>query len=181
MAIAEATNLPVGYSDHLEGQDAAVYLPSWGCCLFEKHLTYDRNAAGPDHAASLEPEGFNNYSNFVHLGTGCGTQLPLDTKVPHLQRGEFEKERIGLDFSRDQLVGRIEKVVLDCERDVREVSRQSIVSTQELLAGDVLTREMLTIKRPGTGVPPFLIDEMIGRRVVRDVEIDVPIVREDVE
>jgi len=181
VAISEATNLPVGYSDHLEDLDAAVYLPSWGCCLFEKHLTYDRNAAGPDHAASLEPEGFNNYTKFVQIGTGWGIQFPLDTKVPHLQREEFEKERTDLNFNRDELVGKLEKTVLDCERDVREVSRQSLVSTRALRAGDVLTREMLTIKRPGTGTPPFMLDELIGRTLARDVEMDVPIVREDVE
>lgn len=181
VAISEATNLPVGYSDHLEGQDAAVYLPSWGCCLFEKHLTYDRNAAGPDHAASLEPESFNNYSNFVHLGTGRGTQFPLDTKVPHLQREEFEKERTDLNFNRDELVGKLEKTVLDCERDVRQVSRQSLVTTCPLVSGMPITHDDLTIKRPGTGLPPYMLEELIGRRVVRDVEMDVPIVREDVE
>jgi len=179
VAISEATGLPVGYSDHLDGLEAALYLPNWGCPLFEKHFTYNRNAAGPDHAASLEAEGFNNYANFVHLGTGWGIQFPLDTKAPRLQREEFEKERSDLNFSRNELVGNLEKTVLDCERDVREVSRQSLVTKQSLSAGDVITSEMLTIKRPGTGLPPYILDDLIGRTLARDVEVDVPLVEED--
>ncbi|MEO1237603.1 MAG: SAF domain-containing protein, partial [Planctomycetota bacterium] len=32
-----------------------------GACVVEKHLTHDRGAAGPDHAASVEPEGLAAY------------------------------------------------------------------------------------------------------------------------
>lgn len=181
VAISEATGLPVGYSDHLLDLDAALYLPRWGCCLLEKHLTYDRNASGPDHAASLEPFSFERYAHLAHSGAGRGTHFPLDTNVPPMRRAEFERDRHVLNFSRAHLVGNIEKVVLDCERDVRHVSRQSLVSTKPLREGETLTREMLTIKRPGTGLPPFMMEEMIGRRIAREVEADTPIVREDLE
>ncbi len=150
-AIHRATALAVGYSDHTPDVGTGAVAAKAGACLLEKHLTYDRKAQGPDHAASLDPIGMAGY---VAAAMGAVCPTPAGSGI---------------------------KSVLDCERDVREVSRQSLVSTRVLRTGEVLTREMLTIKRPGTGLPPFLMNEMIGRRVVRDVELDVPIVREDVE
>ena len=54
----EALGLPVGYSDHSTGIEAALAAVSLGATVIEKHLTLDRKLPGPDHAASLEPEDF---------------------------------------------------------------------------------------------------------------------------
>lgn len=150
-AIADATGLVTGYSDHTSGIETGSHAVKVGACLLEKHLTYDRQAQGPDHAASLEPREMARY---IHAARTARC-------ISHS--------------------GAIFKQVLDCERDVREVSRQSLVTTRALRSGETLKLDMLTIKRPGTGLPPYMLDEMIGRRVVREVEMDVPIVREDVE
>ena len=49
--------VPVGYSDHTRGIAISVAAAALGACIVERHFTLDRTAAGPDHAASLEPEG----------------------------------------------------------------------------------------------------------------------------
>lgn len=54
----EALGLPVGYSDHSTGIEAALAAVSLGATVIEKHLTLDRTLPGPDHAASLEPAEF---------------------------------------------------------------------------------------------------------------------------
>lgn len=194
-AIAEATQLPTGYSDHTLGYQAATIAVSFGACILEKHITDDRHRPGPDHAASLLDHLFHNYVE--HANSGTRMQEYVNKAIadgindwPRDLEGKIRVKKYATDEMQPHPgwtgiynvhVSDFAKRVLDCERDVREVSRQSLVSTRALRAGDVLTREMLTIKRPGTGIPPFMIDEMIGRRVVRDVEMDVPIVREDVE
>lgn len=71
------------------------------------------------------------------------------------------------------------KEVLDCERDVREVSRQSVVSTRAIAPGETITRDMLTIKRPGTGILAYRLDEVVGSVAKRAIEADVPVVEED--
>src|SRR5690606_37139324 len=40
-----------------------------GACVIEKHLSYDRHAQGPDHAASLDPQGFDQYVQLIRQAT----------------------------------------------------------------------------------------------------------------
>lgn len=54
--IKEGIGISVGYSDHTPGIEAAVAAAALGAEVIEKHFTLDRNMAGPDHKASLEPD-----------------------------------------------------------------------------------------------------------------------------
>jgi len=49
----------------------------------------------------------------------------------------------------------------------REVARRSLVAAQAIAPGTVITREMLTAKRPATGIPPTLVDLVVGRTARR--------------
>ncbi|MFA4955701.1 MAG: N-acetylneuraminate synthase [Candidatus Methanoperedens sp.] len=53
--MAEAFNVPVGYSDHTPCIVVSVAAAAMGACVIEKHFTLDKNLPGPDHKASLEP------------------------------------------------------------------------------------------------------------------------------
>lgn len=51
--IGEITGRRVGFSDHTIGITAASAAVALGAVAIEKHVTYDVNAEGPDHRASL--------------------------------------------------------------------------------------------------------------------------------
>lgn len=55
--------------------------------------------------------------------------------------------------------------------------RKSIVAARDIAAGDLLTEDVLTTKRPGTGISPMLWDSVIGtvatRAFARDEEIEL--------
>jgi N,N'-diacetyllegionaminate synthase len=57
-AMARDLGVPVGYSDHSLGIEAALAAVALGAVAIEKHLTLDRSLPGPDHTASLEPAAF---------------------------------------------------------------------------------------------------------------------------
>jgi N-acetylneuraminate synthase/N,N'-diacetyllegionaminate synthase len=63
--MSEQLDVPVGYSDHTMGVETPGLAVIAGARILEKHLTLDRTLAGPDHAASLEPDAFARCVAFV--------------------------------------------------------------------------------------------------------------------
>ncbi len=64
------------------------------------------------------------------------------------------------------------KCPADGEKITRVNNRKSIIVSASLPDGHVLGREDLAIKRPGYGIEPKYIEQMIGRAVCRDIEQD---------
>ncbi|MDY7108762.1 MAG: N-acetylneuraminate synthase family protein [Planctomycetota bacterium] len=85
------------------------------------------------------------------------------------------KEYVRLAHRAWTMRGPIEKRVSDAERDVREASRQSLTATRDLPAGHTLTREDLAIKRPGTGISPARLGEIVGRTLACAVKANMPL------
>ena len=126
----------------------------------EKHVTLDRSLPGPDHAASITPDDLAKaVRRLKEMRARCG-RLPTAAEVC---------EKFGWNAAD------VCKQVLPCERDVRRVSRQSIVLTRAVRAGERLTEEFVAYKRPGTGIEPFRLASAIGRVFVEDVEADTPV------
>lgn len=81
--IRAAFGLPVGFSDHSEGHEAAVAALALGATVLEKHITLDRTMPGPDHAASLEPAPFGAMVKAlrnVEAGLGDGLKRPQEAE-----------------------------------------------------------------------------------------------------
>jgi sialic acid synthase SpsE/sugar phosphate isomerase/epimerase len=67
--------VPVGYSGHERGIAVSTVASALGANIIERHITQDRTMEGPDHAASLEPQGFQKMVRDIRqvamaLGTG---------------------------------------------------------------------------------------------------------------
>ncbi|MEK6798625.1 MAG: N-acetylneuraminate synthase family protein [Planctomycetota bacterium] len=58
------------------------------------------------------------------------------------------------------------------EQQVRQVARKSIVAAASITAGTRLNASMLTLKRPGTGIPADAFDRLIGRTTAVDIPGD---------
>ncbi|HVT80840.1 MAG TPA: N-acetylneuraminate synthase family protein [Phycisphaerae bacterium] len=76
--------------------------------------------------------------------------------------------------------GPFAKRPLGVEQAVREQTRQSVVARTDLNAGTLLTREMLTVKRPGTGIPAADLDRVIDRILTRNVAANATLAWADV-
>ena len=56
------------------------------------------------------------------------------------------------------------------ELNTAGVARRSLVAARFIPAGAVLTADMLDILRPGTGLPPAMRSQLLGRHVHHDIE-----------
>lgn len=78
--LADALGLPVGYSDHSEGAVAAVAAVALGARVIEKHITFDQDAEGPDHRASMTETAFADYVRQIRM---VESMMGDGIKAPH--------------------------------------------------------------------------------------------------
>lgn len=89
--MARELGVPIGYSDHSLGIEAAIAAVALGATAVEKHLTLDRTMAGPDHAASLEPQEFGQMVRGIRrvaamLGDGVKAPRPEERDAARVAR-----------------------------------------------------------------------------------------------
>ena len=101
----------------------------------------------------------------------------LDKTLPgndHYHAGEPEDFKKAIDNFKwiETILGSGIKTVLDCEKIPRREARRSLVLTRSMKAGEVIKKEDLMPKRPGTGISPVYTDIVVGRKVVRDLDED---------
>ena len=101
-----------------------------------------------------------------HLTLDRGRKGP--DHAASLEPGELA-EYVRLAKFAYKMRGAIVKGPLAREMEVREQTRQSVVVLRDVAAGTVLTREMVTVKRPGTGIAAARLEWVVGKRVLRDV------------
>eukprot|EP01129_Flabellula_baltica_P000370 TRINITY_DN10394_c0_g1_i1.p1 TRINITY_DN10394_c0_g1~~TRINITY_DN10394_c0_g1_i1.p1 ORF type:complete len:353 (+),score=112.24 TRINITY_DN10394_c0_g1_i1:24-1082(+) len=77
--------------------------------------------------------------------------------------------------------GSYEKFRIPAEEPIFNKLAKSVVSLVDIPAGTVITREMLTTKGPGSGINPMRMDEVVGKKTLRDIEEDVVIMEEYID
>lgn len=78
----------------------------------------------------------------------------------------------------EEALGVPEKRRQPSEEDTARVARRSVVAAVNIAAGEKLTKEKLAIKRPGTGIPPKELPNVVGRKVKVDVTAGMPLTHE---
>ena len=82
--MADAFDVPVGYSDHTPGIYVPLAATAMGACVIEKHFTLDKNLPGPDHRASLEPTELEDMVRGIRLvekAWGSPVKAPVESEL----------------------------------------------------------------------------------------------------
>jgi sialic acid synthase SpsE/sugar phosphate isomerase/epimerase len=128
----------IGYSGHERGINVSLAAVALGACIIERHFTLDRNMEGPDHAASLTMEEFNQLIQGVReieTALGDGTQR-------HLSQGEMiNRENLGKSLVAAKVLSRGTKL---SRTDIKVRSPGQGLSPQRIpeLIGKSLQRDM---------------------------------------
>ncbi|HEY8463886.1 MAG TPA: N-acetylneuraminate synthase family protein [Bacillota bacterium] len=81
-------DVPVGFSDHTTGIEAATVAVALGGCIVEKHFTLNKELPGPDHRYSLDPY---EMARMVKEIRQVELILGVEQKVPTVAELEFRK------------------------------------------------------------------------------------------
>lgn len=101
----------------------------------------------------------------------------LDKTLPgndHYHSGDPNDFKKAIDNFKwiDAVLGSSEKTVLECEQIPRREARRSLVLTRDMKAGEIIQKEDLMPKRPGTGIAPKYADIVVGRVVRKNLTED---------
>lgn len=147
-------DLPIGFSDNTGDTDilkAAVYL---GAVSVETNITMDRSMEGPDHRISNEPAEFAKMVRAIRAieidHDSFGTMFD-DPKI---------KEALGDGIKR----------VMPSEVSTMQIARKSIVAARDLVAGDLISLEMLSARRPMGGLTPMEFGLLINKKLKSPVK-----------
>ncbi|MEG1984662.1 MAG: N-acetylneuraminate synthase [Oscillospiraceae bacterium] len=69
-------------------------------------------------------------------------------------------------------LGNGEKLPSESESKNKSIARKSIVAARKIMSGEILSADMLDVKRPGDGISPIHWFEVIGKTAVRDFSPD---------
>jgi N-acetylneuraminate synthase len=74
-----------------------------------------------------------------------------------------------------------EKTLSKFEKEMYEKGRRSLIAKKNIAKGTKITRDMIIIKRPGYGIKPKFLDQVIGKTAVKDIEAEQWITWEDIQ
>lgn len=97
------------------------------------------------------------------------TQLGPDHHIS-LEPGELAELVRGIRMV-EAALGHGRKEPALAEEKVAVVARKSLVAAKEISSGSVVTEDMISFRRPGTGLPPSMYNNLVGRIVCQDVKI----------
>ena len=141
----------VGLSDHSATIYPGLAAAAIGIDMLEVHVTLSREMFGPDVIASVTTGELRELVEGIRF-------------IERMKAHPLDKDASAQDTA-----------------PLRKLFTRSLVASANLPAGTVIAREHVAIKKPGTGLPPDRLEEIIGRRLARPVLADQVLAAEDIE
>lgn len=129
--------------------------------------------------------GYSDHTQGIEVAIGAtalGAQLiekhfTLDRTLPgpdhkaSLEPSEL-KAMVAAIRNIETALGDGNKRPTDSELKNVAITRKSLVAVRPIKEGEIFTAENLGVKRPGNGISPMQLDDMMGKRASRDYVID---------
>ena len=141
----------VGLSDHSATIFPALAGAAMGMDMLEVHVALSREMFGPDVIASITTQELRQLVDGIRF-------------IERMRAHPLDKDASAQETA-----------------PLRKLFTRSLVACASLPAGTVIEREHVVIKKPGTGLPPDRLEDVIGRRLARAVTADQVLAAEDIE
>ena len=141
----------VGLSDHSATIYPGLAGAALGMDLLEVHVALSREMFGPDVVASVTTAELKQLVDGIRF-------------IERMRAHPVDKDASAADTA-----------------PLRRLFTRSIVARHAMPAGTLLTPDHVAIKKPGTGLPPDRMADVLGRRLARAVAADQLLSAEDIE
>ena len=141
----------IGLSDHSATIYPGLAAAAIGLDMLEVHVALSREMFGPDVVASVTTAELRQLVDGVRF-------------IERMRAHPVDKEAAARETA-----------------PLRRLFTRSLVARHAMPAGTVLAAEHIAIKKPGTGLSPDRLDQVIGRRLRRAVAEDEVLSAEDIE
>ena len=135
--LRERYQCPVGLSDHSGTIYAGLAAATLGAQLLEVHVTFSRECFGPDVPASLTTAELKQLVEGVRF---------IERAQAHPVNKQAMADELG---------------------ELKRTFGKSIVAARDLAAGEQLTLDNLAFKKPGTGLSPARLNDVLNRTLKR--------------
>ena len=132
-------NVKVGYSDHTIGLAVPIAAVSLGATVIEKHFTLSKKMYGSDAVNSTEPHDFK-------------------ILVDEIRKVDLA---IASNIDKDAHVKKL--------KNMKTIFEKSIYASRDLPKGTKITFDMLSFKKPGTGIPTKFYKDFIGKKIKKSI------------
>lgn len=141
----------VGLSDHSGTIYAGLAAVTLGIEALEVHVAFSREMFGPDVPASVTT-------------------------------GELKQLVDGVRFIEKMRTHPVEKDIFAQEAmPLRRLFTKSIVASMDLKKGTILEEKHLALKKPGTGLPAEMLKAILGKPLLRNLNVDEQLSKEDIQ
>ncbi len=139
----------VGLSDHSGKIFSSLAAATLGASMIELHVTFSRQMFGPDVLASV------TFPELKQLVEGVAD-------IHRMRTTDVKKDAVAAEMSA-----------------MKGIFQKTIVARTDLKFGTVLRESDVALKKAGGGIPPEKLSTIIGRRLSRDVKVDVALSESD--
>jgi sialic acid synthase SpsE len=138
----------------------------------------------------LSDHTMTNYAAFAAVVLGASVIEKHFTFSRHLygsdahhslEPAEFGEMVRGIRAIETILSSLVDKSDVERLRIMKQTFEKSLVSLVDIPKGKAITREMIGIKKPGTGLPTHRYKEILGRRALHDISANRVLQEEDID
>jgi N-acetylneuraminate synthase len=132
----------VGLSDHSGKLYTGLAAASIGIEVLEVHVTFSKEMFGPDVSSSISIDELKLLVEGVRF-------------IENILEHEVDKDAIAEEL-----------------KPMRKIFRKSVVYLKDMKEGTIIKRQDICFKKPGTGVKPEDLNNVLGRELRRSVSAD---------
>jgi N-acetylneuraminate synthase len=164
------SKIPLAFTNCLSEYPPKYEDINLGVIIKMKHLFPEAVIGHSDHSPDI-------YTSFAAVALGARI---IEKHVILDKKTSGPDQSVSIDFmDLYHLVDGIRKIELamgdikkvnDNEKPIREWAFRSIVSVKKLNKGDKITEDMIWSKRPGTGIPSYRMNDVLGKTLLNDIE-----------